>query len=175
MNIVPFPGVEAEDLENLPVQKEEPRVTAEFEPLYRELFEAADRAVMMRPWERLPPGKLFQLPDAEDQSGEVVWEASLQGEEAQVCAFCLREEGGAGRKLVVQFVPSDFLQGEDYELNVCFAPEAWDGCERDVIVVETFSDSEEPRHPNEEELALLIDALRFLNMKYLHERRFETV
>lgn len=132
--------------------------------LYGELFEVADWAVCHRPWEQPASGPLFEVMDA---TGEECWEAFLRGADEGVAAFylvrksALKKTGEHGR-LEVQFMASDFLQGHDYELNVRYAPESWDECERDVIVLRASDQEGGAEHPNAEQVQLLRDGLLVL-------------
>lgn len=129
--------------------------------LYGELFVAADWAVLNRPWEQSTSDALFEVSDA---TGEENWQAFLNGGDGGVAALLLvrksdlKNTGEHGR-LELQFIASDFLQGHDYELNVRYAPESWDECERDVIVLRAFDGEREFEHPNSEQVQLLRDGL----------------
>ncbi len=131
MKIVPFEGQREQD-GSAPI----PEVS---ENLYGELFFAADWAVLNRPWEAGEGDVLFELTE---EGGAEVWQAFLS-EENGLCCFALvrgtrAEKDECGHRLEVRFIASDFLQGHDYDLNVRFAPDAWDECERDVIVMRSF-------------------------------------
>lgn len=173
MNIVPFPGSEGSGGESLPPI----RITEENEPLYRELFQAVHPAVTMQPWEKLPKGLLFSMPDEVKGAS---WGAELVQGANGPHRFRLNysEEGGRsdGRiKLEVQFLASDFLQDDDYELNVRFAPEEWDELELDVIVLRSHHSGREARQPNNEELLVLCDGLRLLNVKHLNSNELRVL
>ncbi len=154
MKIVPFDERDENDVP-API----PEVSGS---LYGELFFAADWAVMNRPWEESGKGILFEISDA---SGEETWQAFSDGGSDGVCVLSLvRKNGGntSGEhdRLELQFIASDFLQGHDYELNVRFAPESWDQCERDVIVLRALSGDCSGKHPNATQVELLRDGLR---------------
>lgn len=129
--------------------------------VYGELFFAADWVVLNRPWETAVEGKLFEVMDS---SGQESWQAFLNSNGGGVCIFLLVRKSnakvsGAHERLEVQFIGSDFLQGHDYELNVRYAPEAWDACDLDVIVLRAFDGEREPEHPNPEQVKILSDGL----------------
>lgn len=131
------------------------------ETSYGELFFAANWAVLNRPWENAKEEVLFEITDS---TGKESWHAFLNGGDGELCVLLLvRKLGekisGEHDRLEVQFIASDFLQGHDYELNVRYAPESWDACECDVIVLRAFAGGGEPEHPNEEQVKLLREAL----------------
>lgn len=170
MKIVPFPGSVGGSSEGPPGII----ITEANEPIYRELFQAVHLAMTTQPWESLPGGILFSIPD---EMGASAWEAEVSGREGGLCLFRLTNSHPPGDvedivQLEVQFASSELIQGDDYELNVRFAPEEWDELERDVILLRRRSEGEESRHPDEEELHLLCDGLRLLNVKHLNDNEF---
>ena len=155
MKVVPF---EKRDEGEVPAPI--PEVPAN---LYGELFFAADWAVLNRPWDRVESGLLFEVTDA---TGQEVWQGFLNSDAGMSVLLLVRKEGakvsGEHERLEVQFIASDFLQGHDYELNVRYAPESWDECERDVLVLRAFDGDREPEHPNMEQVKILEKGLRKL-------------
>lgn len=132
--------------------------------LYGELFVAADWAVVNRPWEKSAGAAACELSDL---SGEEKWQVFWSHSDEGVASLLLVRKSdfkktGAYGRLEIQFIVSDFLQGHDYELNVRYAPESWDACERDVIILRAFSGEGSPEHPNFEQVRLLRDALLVL-------------
>lgn len=131
--------------------------------LYGELFFAADWSVLNSPWEKCDSEHLFELVDT---TGQETWQAYLNGDGGLSVLLLVRQGGakvsGEHSRLEVQFIASDFLQGHDYELNVRYAPESWDACERDVIVLRAFDGERDPEHPNLEQVKVLTRALRKL-------------
>ncbi len=132
--------------------------------LYGELFRQADWAVMAQPWDIDQDGEgLLLVQDARGDS----WEAFFAVDASGLCVLRVVREKGAdeaesGDSLEVQFMSSDFLQGHDYELNVRYAPEAWDECERDVIVLRSFSLLQQTHYPSADQVALLAQALEVM-------------
>lgn len=124
---------------------------------YGELFHAADWAVLNRPWEEEREEPLFEVNDEEGGSG---WQAKVGPNEKGVCVFSLVREGGDC--LEVQFLGSDFLQGHDYDLNVRYAPDSWDECELDVIVLRASLGDGAPGNPSAEQVRLLTAGLERL-------------
>lgn len=155
MKVVPF-----EKRDENEVAAPIPEVPANF---YGELFLAADWAVLNRPWEQVEAGFLFEVADA---TGQETWQAFLSGEGGVSGLLFVRKNGakisGEHERLEVQFIASDFLQGHDYELNVRYAPESWDECEQDVLVLRSFDGEREPEHPNLEQVKILSMGLRKL-------------
>ena len=148
MKIVPF------ESEKEPVPAPLPEVSAE---LYAHLFRAADWAVTS-PWTVHESQALFEF---SDENGAEQWQA-LSQVEAGVSLLVLLRLSGQGRsdRLEIQFMGSDFLQGHDYELNVRYAPDSWDACEKDVIVLRARQNSRPAVHPGDSEVKLLSEALR---------------
>lgn len=152
MKIVPFepPQEKREDADSSGVSERQ----------YGELFFAADWAVRNRPWERCTSedeGPFFEL------SEEGKWQAFLS-EEAGYSLFLLVLNNGeeAETRLEIRFVGSNFLQGYDYELNVRYAPDSWDACEYDVIVLRASEGEEAPERPKASQVELLTRGLRAL-------------
>ena len=164
------------------------KIDAEYVPdvqdeLYREVFESANWAVMSQPWRTLSERNAFVIIDPESNERVV---ATLMGGTGEFVAFqlYLQREGlqwidrmhrSRGedpelgllaqfemRLLEVEFLDSGELQGHDYDLNVRFAPEEWDDCERDVIVFRSSHPSYLPWYPEVDELKRLRDALGLL-------------
>lgn len=148
-----------DELEEKPIASESiPEVSS---GLYGELFFAAGWSVRNRPWETAADGALFAL---EDSSTHEKWQAFLAQDASGLCLFSLvRDSSSAviGRHdhLEVQFISSDFLQGHDYELNVRYAPDVWDECERDVIVLRVQEGTGSVEHPLPGHVELLTKGL----------------
>lgn len=147
MNIVPF---RAPDKDAKPF--EIPDIP---ESLYGDLFFAASWVVLSTPWKKLDGNLLFEL---SDETGEGNWEAYLN-KELGLCVFSL--VSGSDR-LEIRFQGSEFLQGHDYDLNVRYAPDAWDACEMDVIVLRTMIDQQFSEYPLPEHIVLMTEGLRKL-------------
>lgn len=165
MKVVPFENETKNDTKNGD-EIAIPDVPDVSEGLYGELFFAADWAVRNRPWEGKGAGvgSLFEI-GAESAGGSL--RGALQGGAGGPVVLSLVRENagpvaGAGERLEVQFLSSDFLQGHDYELNVRYAPEGWDACECDVIVLRAIAGDQGPAHPTAEQVELLTEGLRAL-------------
>ena len=156
MKLVPF---EESDEKEVPAPI--PEVPAN---LYGELFFAADWSVLNSPSGRrlIRNSCLKSLMRLAKKSGM----PTSMKEAGKSVLLLVRQSGpkasGAHNRLEVQFIASDFLQGHDYELNVRYAPESWDACEQDVIVLRAFDGDREPEHPNLEQVKVLTRALRKL-------------
>lgn len=145
MKLVPFEDKEEEGQE-IAIPEVSPQS-------YGELFRAADWAVTNRVWDAVEPGVLFEM----EHEGSV-WQGALWNEGVWKFQMVRKDSSsdlGFEEQLEVQFLASDFLQGHDYELNVRYAPESWDGCERDVIVLRASMAEGPLAHPDAGQVRLL--------------------
>lgn len=153
------------------------------EEIFQEVFSAADWAVREQVWEKLEGTQAFVIIDP--VSG-VRQTASLCGALGEFCALQLyqpsegtlwfdqmqRTQGGSDelfllgqfemRLFGIEFLDSEEMQGHDYDLNVRFAPEAWDEFEHDVIRLFSIHPGQLPWFAEEEELECLRDGLLLL-------------
>lgn len=153
------------------------------EEILREVFAAADWVLREQAWKKLGEAQAFVIIDPLTGIRQT---ASLCGGQGEFCALQLyqpaegalwfdqmqRTEEGSDELLFlgqfemrvfgIEFLDSEEMQGHDYDLNVRFAPEAWDEFERDVIRLFSLHPGQLPWFAEEEELECLRDGLLLL-------------
>jgi len=157
--------------------------------VYQEVFDSVDWVLTVKPWQWMRERNCFLYRDP--RSGKR-WLVALQGRVEKGCNLrlypvelflrslegreerdriagpaLLEEDELAGMNfLEVEFLNSAEMQDFDYELNVRFAPEAWDDFELDVIVLKTVRAGLQRWYADEDELAQIQMALLLLRFFY---------
>lgn len=151
--------------------------------VYEEVFAAADWVIRGQVWRQIFENHAFIIIDPVTGVRQT---AAVSGALEEFCALQLyqpyegsqwfdqmqRSQGGDEalflqgqlemRVIGVEFLDSGEMQGHDYDLNVRFAPEAWDELEQDVLRLFSVHPGQLPWFAEEEELEGLRDALLLL-------------